>query len=155
LLITTKKKNNHLMDMVRLASFQPNHDSEVCRLAQRFADGSIWSSSTNVTHSTTLPQFTLNGVDYEPDVFLSQCPVQETTSPVFDWILEVETSDSIGIEHTKNQLTAFASYAQSNASIIIVLVPNQDVNTMRYNLQQWGLGNSVRVEQWGWPSVIH
>ncbi len=133
--------------MPRIAQSQQNHDREVCRFASRFAAQPIWSSCPSVANSVAKPPFALGGVDYEPDIFLSNVAPEGGGQPL-DWILEVETSETVGIDHTRKQLTAFVDYARRRSTRIFVLVPPQDIATMRTNLAQWGLG-SVNVEQWG------
>ncbi|MGO9645381.1 MAG: hypothetical protein ACLPY5_11610 [Candidatus Bathyarchaeia archaeon] len=130
---------------------QQDHDREVCRLAQKYASFPIWSSCPNILNTVGLPKFPLNGIEYEPDVFLTQVvPKGEDQAP-YDWIFEMETSDSISLDHTKNQLTAFAEYAKKLRTKILVLVPSQDIDEMKSNLTKWELGKIVTVEKWGWP----
>jgi hypothetical protein len=134
----------------RIPAIQQIHDREVCRLANKYSSLPIWSSCPDVPNRVNLPSFPYDGKNYEPDVFLKQVPPQGENTPV-DWIFEIETSESVTTDHTRNQLTAFEEYAKHNASRIIVLVPPQNIEEMRTNLRQWGLTH-VAVQPWGWPT---
>jgi len=133
----------------RVPKSQQDHDREVCRLAKRYSAQPIWSSCADVTSRVELPTFTYANENYEPDVFLSQVAPQGETKPV-DWVFEIETSESVNIDHTRYQLSSFAEYAKKKEARIIVLVPPQDVEQMKATLKDWGLANVV-VHPWGWP----
>jgi hypothetical protein len=136
--------------MVRLQESQSNHDSEVCRLARKYANYPIWTSCLTVRSTVTLPKFPYEGINYEPDVFLNQVKPEGENTPV-DWIFEVETKDSINDEHTEKQLRAFAAYAQKVPTKIFVLVPKEAIEQMKANLKKWGLSGVIAVVEWGWP----
>lgn len=133
----------------RIPQSQQDHDREVCRLAAMYRNQPIWSSCPAVPNTVSVPSFPHAGQNHEPDVFLLQVKPQGEQQPV-DWTFEIETSEWMGSEHTRSQLSAFVEYSRMKASKVIVLVPPQDVDKMRQNLSQWGL-MSVIVTPWGWP----
>ena len=137
----------------RIPPSQQNHDREVCRLATTFSGlrFRFWSSCSTVENTADLPALPFGSVNFEPDLFLPELPPTGETRPL-DWLIEVETSETAGIAHTRQQLSAFTAHSRNTPSRVVVLVPSQDINTMRTTLASWRL-TSVQVNPWGWPQT--
>jgi hypothetical protein len=58
-------------------------------------------------------------------------------------IFEVETEDTISIEHTKSQLTLFDAYAKQHSAALVVVVPNGSEGDAQRQLATWGLNATV------------
>jgi hypothetical protein len=144
--------------MIRLEEAQKGHDTEVCRLAKKYTEHEIWSPCPNVTNKVELPKLPYDGTNYEPDVYLKQvrpeAPPETKPEPKpIDWLFEIETATTIGIEHTEKQLRAFAKYSMEIAAKVIVLVPGEAIEEMKKNLVKWKLNDVVEIVEWGWPDT--
>lgn len=60
-----------------------------------------------------------------------------------DFVIEVETDDTISIDHTRSQCELFAAYAKQHGKRFVVVVPNGYKATMQSWLVAWGLAAEV------------
>jgi len=58
-------------------------------------------------------------------------------------IFEVETEDTISIEHTKSQLELFNAFARQNNARLTVMVPRGVEEQARQQYRAWGLSATV------------
>lgn len=60
-----------------------------------------------------------------------------------EYIFEVETADTISIQHTQDQWTLFDAYAKHNSAIFVVVVPKGSEAAATQQLKAWGLTAQV------------